>query len=79
LSVAGHFQLFHACSCFYQVNRALVGAGRHISQNIIVSFFDQSVHGGAMHGDAIEKAMTYSFWGLGLMISAGIVLAVLIW
>lgn len=32
-----------------------------------------------MHGDAIEKAMAYSFWGLGLMISAGIVLAVLIW
>jgi hypothetical protein len=32
-----------------------------------------------MHGDAIDRMMTYSFWGLGLMISAGIVLAVFIW
>jgi hypothetical protein len=26
-----------------------------------------------------KRAMAYSFWGLGLMISVGIVLAVLIW
>jgi len=28
---------------------------------------------------AADKAMTLSFWGLGLLISAGIVLAYFIW
>jgi hypothetical protein len=32
-----------------------------------------------MHDDAIDRMVTYSFWGLGLLISAGIVLAVLVW
>ncbi len=32
-----------------------------------------------MHDDAIDTMMTYSFWGLGLMISAGIVFAIFIW
>jgi hypothetical protein len=29
--------------------------------------------------DAMNQAMTYSFWGLGLLISGGIVLAYFIW
>jgi len=29
--------------------------------------------------DAMDKAMTLSFWGLGTLISAGIVLAYFIW
>jgi hypothetical protein len=32
-----------------------------------------------MHDDTIDRMVTYSFWGLGLLISAGIVLAVLVW
>jgi hypothetical protein len=32
-----------------------------------------------MHGDAIDRMTTYSLWGLGLLISAGIVVAVLVW
>ena len=47
--------------------------------NIFVSIAVQSAHNNRMHGDAIDRMMTYSFWGLGLMISAGIALAVFIW
>jgi len=29
--------------------------------------------------EAMDRTMTYSFWGLGLLISGGIVLAYFIW
>jgi hypothetical protein len=32
-----------------------------------------------MSGDAIDRMATYSFWALGLLVSAGIVVAVLVW
>jgi hypothetical protein len=46
---------------------------------IPVSIAMQRAHSVSMHGDAIDKAMTYSFWALGFLLSAGIVLAVLVW
>jgi len=39
-----------------------------------ISIVPQSAHGVAM-----DRAVTVSFWGLGMLISAGIVLAFLVW
>ena len=47
--------------------------------NIFVSIAVQNAHSDRMHGDAIDRMVTYSFWGLGLLISGGIALAVFIW
>jgi hypothetical protein len=47
--------------------------------HIVVSIAVQNAHSGVMHGEAIDRMMTYSFWGLGFLISAGIILAVFIW
>ena len=41
---------------------------------IDVSIRRQSAHGGRM-----SSAMTYSFWGLGMLAMGGIVLATLVW
>jgi hypothetical protein len=50
-----------------------------MQEKISVSIAMQHAHSGPMHGDAIDRAMTYSFWALGFLLSAGIVLAVLVW
>jgi hypothetical protein len=42
--------------------------------NIVVSIAALSAHSGAM-----DRAVNYSFWGLGLLISAAIVLAYYSW
>jgi hypothetical protein len=51
----------------------------HVLPNIFVSIAVQNAHSDKMHGDAIDRMVTYSFWGLGLLISGGIALAVFIW
>lgn len=73
LRVAGDFQFFHTMLLLFTRHRATA------TSNILVSIAVQNAHTGAMHGDAIDRMVTYSFWGLGFLISAGIVLAFLIW
>ena len=58
---------------------ALVTKTEPMQDKISISIAMQHAHSGPMHGDAIDKAMTYSFWALGFLLSAGIVLAVLVW
>jgi len=31
------------------------------------------------HGEAMDRAVTFSFWGLGVLMLGGIVLATLVW
>ena len=50
------------------INFARAGA------NIIVSITAESAHSAAM-----DRAIDYSFWGLALLMSGGIVLAYMIW
>jgi hypothetical protein len=70
-------------STFVEVVGRALHAGHELrgpmQDKIPVSIAMQRAHSVSMHGDAIDKAMTYSFWALGFLLSAGIVLAVLVW
>jgi hypothetical protein len=39
----------------------------------------QNGHGDPMESDAIDRAITFSLWGLALLIFGGTILAVLVW
>jgi hypothetical protein len=58
---------------------AWTGHSAYRCLNILVSIAIRNAHSDSMHGDAIDRMATYSFWALGLLVSAGIVVAVLVW